>query len=381
MGVAFTPLDNREALKYFGDKVPISAADAAALSADAKARAFWVSGVAKDDLAAGLHSALLRNIRDGKSVGDFRQEARDLAERQGWSGASPYRLDFIYRENVNSAYQAGRYAQMTDPSVLKMRPFWQYLHFPQERYPRPAHLALDKKILPADDPFWQTWYPPNGYGCKCSVRTLSQRQAAGQPVTKGEDIVNRMHELPDGSVVNVLRPDPGFDSSPLAYWQNASASAFRQAAATASWQPVQLTQPEAPLAKKGAKVGALLAPGATLKSLRAAAGVGANGAVIRAGADGAPVLISDRALQAASVERAWLPNLAAVIEKPDEVWLAPVAKETDVAIRRHYLKVFGEGRDRVVMVATVQRGTLVSYRAVTPEHADAYRTGKLLLRS
>jgi hypothetical protein len=28
-------------------------------------------------------------------------------------------------------------------------------------------------ILPADDPFWSTHYPPNGWGCKCGVVSAS----------------------------------------------------------------------------------------------------------------------------------------------------------------------------------------------------------------
>jgi hypothetical protein len=32
-------------------------------------------------------------------------------------------------------------------------------------------------MLPVDDPFWAFAWPPNGWGCKCSVRTVSEREA------------------------------------------------------------------------------------------------------------------------------------------------------------------------------------------------------------
>jgi SPP1 gp7 family putative phage head morphogenesis protein len=34
---------------------------------------------------------------------------------------------------------------------------------------RPAHAAIDNVILPVDHPFWNTYYPPNGWMCRCHV--------------------------------------------------------------------------------------------------------------------------------------------------------------------------------------------------------------------
>jgi len=55
-----------------------------------------------------------------------------------------------------------------------------------DRRTRPAHAAMDGYIAPHDDPIWNTWYPLNGYRCRCSVIALSERQAhargyAGHP--------------------------------------------------------------------------------------------------------------------------------------------------------------------------------------------------------
>lgn len=34
---------------------------------------------------------------------------------------------------------------------------------------RPEHAALDRVTLPIDDTFWEEFYPPNGWNCRCSV--------------------------------------------------------------------------------------------------------------------------------------------------------------------------------------------------------------------
>ena len=34
---------------------------------------------------------------------------------------------------------------------------------------RPEHAALDRVTLPPSDPFWEEFYPPNGWNCRCTV--------------------------------------------------------------------------------------------------------------------------------------------------------------------------------------------------------------------
>lgn len=49
---------------------------------------------------------------------------------------------------------------------------------------RDSHAVLDGTILPYADPFWSTWYPPNGWGCRCFVRRVREQEpvpAKGTP--------------------------------------------------------------------------------------------------------------------------------------------------------------------------------------------------------
>ena len=80
-----------------------------------------------------------------------------------------------YNENwLKSEYQlAQRSATMAadweriqaDADIL---PNLKYVTVGDDRV-REAHAKLDGLILPIDDAFWDSFYPPNGYGCRCTV--------------------------------------------------------------------------------------------------------------------------------------------------------------------------------------------------------------------
>ena len=48
---------------------------------------------------------------------------------------------------------------------------------------RPSHAALNGKILRYDDPFWNSFYPPNGWNCRCRVRALSESRLTRKGIT------------------------------------------------------------------------------------------------------------------------------------------------------------------------------------------------------
>jgi len=112
------------------------------------------------------------------------------------------------------AYAAGRHAEMTQPDTLAAFPFWQYVHSGAQ-HPRKQHLAWNGLTLRADDPFWRTHYPPNGWKCGCRVRPLSSRDLARQGKSEPDrapPVVTRPWRRPsDGQVIQVPEGiDPGF---------------------------------------------------------------------------------------------------------------------------------------------------------------------------
>ena len=115
----------KEALEAFAGKAVLPAARFKALAEDmgdrAHAVAFSAAGIAREDVLADLYGEVQKAIEEGKSFWDFRQGIDEIMERRGWAGLSPYRLDNIFRTNIQTAYSVGRYQQMTE--IAERRPF------------------------------------------------------------------------------------------------------------------------------------------------------------------------------------------------------------------------------------------------------------------
>ena len=155
----------------------------------------------------------------------YTEEAVELAALiEGWTrrlatqvkskhyeGITPYQAENIFRTNIQTAYNVGHYKRMTEPGVKALRPYWQY-DAVNDSKTRPSHLAMDGRVFMADDPIWDTWFPPNGFKCRCTVKTLSKRQMEQRGLTV-ETEAPRAARLEDGRFVNIL-PDPQFDTNP-----------------------------------------------------------------------------------------------------------------------------------------------------------------------
>ena len=138
-------------------------------------RAFVVAGAARDALLADLRAAVDSAIAEGTTIAQFRRDFDSIVAKHGWShkGGRAWRTRVIYGTNLRTSYAAGRYRQMKE--IADRRPYWRYRHSHASEHPREEHLAWDGLILPHDDPWWDTHYGPNGWGCKCYVEALSQR--------------------------------------------------------------------------------------------------------------------------------------------------------------------------------------------------------------
>ena len=163
-----------EAVEYFKGRVPVTADVFYRIAEQYRGLAFTVSGYTKAQILKRFYDEILAALEDGNTFSEFRKNMNDFLKAEGYEGLDPLQADLIFRTNIQTAYNVGHYEQMTDPGVMKLRPYWQY-DAVNDTHTRPSHLAMDGKVFPADHPVWNTWFPPNGFRCRCTVRTSSRR--------------------------------------------------------------------------------------------------------------------------------------------------------------------------------------------------------------
>lgn len=94
-------------------------------------------------------------------------------------------LDNVFRTNIQNAYGHGRWIQQERNKAK--RPYLMYSAINDSRV-RPAHLALNRIVLPFDHPFWLTHYPPLGFRCRCTVIALTEAQALKYGITPDDKL-------------------------------------------------------------------------------------------------------------------------------------------------------------------------------------------------
>ena len=170
--------------------------------------AFTVAKVTSADILQTFHEELTKSVKQGITYSDFKKNIKPMLAEKGWEkkpDGSAFRLDTIYRTNLQSAYMAGRYKEMK--AVEKNFPYWQYIAIMDNRT-RPSHAALNRKVVRSDDSFWDTNFTPRGYSCRCRTRALSE-----------SDIKSMGLKVSDGGDLMKYKPDEGFDNSPADVWK------------------------------------------------------------------------------------------------------------------------------------------------------------------
>lgn len=170
---SFAPLPFDEAIEFWRRKVNLSPDQFAALQEAARVKAFTVAGRASAQVRDSIAEMIDRAQIDGMTLREFQSLADDVAQAAGLAERTPWYWQTVYRTNLQTSYQVGRWKQMRDPLVREERPYLRYI---SARLPtsRASHVEKHGLVLPQDDPFWNEWYPPNGFNCYCTVVTVSE---------------------------------------------------------------------------------------------------------------------------------------------------------------------------------------------------------------
>lgn len=177
-----------EAIRYFsakGLKPTFSYADMMGAEHD---KAFTVAKMMNVDMLGQVRASLDAALASGQTFREWSDGIIPMLQSGGWWGrkqvldpltgqtivaqlGSPWRLETIFRTNMQAAYAAGAWQEIE--AQKEIAPFLMYDAVDDFRT-RPMHAAWDRRVLPVEHPWWSTHYPPNGYNCRCGVIQLSQ---------------------------------------------------------------------------------------------------------------------------------------------------------------------------------------------------------------
>jgi hypothetical protein len=230
--------------RYFEKKDVKPSFDWRDFSFDEHAHSFTVAKSAGFDVARDIRDALAKAIREGQDFKQFQSELEPTLRAKGWWGkklvvdpetgelvkaqlGSAARLRTIYNANIRAAYAAGAWERAQ--ATKRVLPYLEYV-ISTAMHKREEHLAWVGTILPVDDDWWATHYPPNGWNCQCRTRQISEWEAESRGY-KPDEPAPRPQDFGEETYINkrtgeVTRApggiDPGWAGNPgLTRQQNA----------------------------------------------------------------------------------------------------------------------------------------------------------------
>ena len=200
------------------------------------ANMFTVAKSTGFDILDDIFKALLKALSEGMTFEQFARQLTPVLQQKGWWGrqlvtdpldgemkparlGSAKRLQVIFDANMRVSYATGHWQNFERNKAT--RPYLRYVTMHDE-FVRPAHARRHNLVLPVGHPYWNKWACPNGYGCRCTMQSLSQREI-DKLLEEGENLIfeppedamrdwvnkrtGEVHSIPIGI-------DPGWDHNP-----------------------------------------------------------------------------------------------------------------------------------------------------------------------
>lgn len=187
-------------------------------------RAFTVAKMMSTALLEDTREIIDAGLAEGKSFGQIATELKVLLRNKGWWGrqmmtdpltgerkavqlGSERRIRTIVNTNMRTAYGQGRYQRIQ--RVKKLLPIMVYKSVMDGRE-RDEHRAWHNTALPVDDPWWDTHYPPCGWGCRCKAVSMTEGQAARRGLAVGDaPKPNRMRQVINKRTGEIMQVERG----------------------------------------------------------------------------------------------------------------------------------------------------------------------------
>ena len=229
-GYSFNPGPPPEASRYLKNKGFRPSFSFEDVEPEEHAVSFAVAKVMELDLLEAMKAEVRKAQDEGLPLAAFQKNWRANPRLAEWWGkremvdpltgetklvqlGSPRRLRTIYMANIRTARAAGQWERIQ--RVKSAFPYLEYRTGPAEKH-RAAHVEKAGLILPVDSPFWDEWFPPNGWGCKCWVRSVTKAEAARRGVSDEPLVPDRRVENERTGEIRIVPAgiDPGWHRNP-----------------------------------------------------------------------------------------------------------------------------------------------------------------------
>lgn len=194
-----------EAVDWFRARVPMKKKDWLALDERAQRKAFTIARVANLRIVADVMEDLAKSLEKGEGFETFKKKVSEKLTK-AWGEERPWHIETIFRNASQRAYTAGRKAQMTDPAVLKLRPYWCLEPLLDARTTVICQALRPRVVLPAEHPFFRTRVPPLHHNCRTVLYSLNSRRAKQMGVTRPKRLTSE-------------KPAEGFGGADPLEWQ------------------------------------------------------------------------------------------------------------------------------------------------------------------
>lgn len=147
-----------------------------------------------------IQSQLFDDDGNIRSFRDFEQRAAKIESlyNKAWLRAE-------YRTTINQARSAKNWDRYS--SQKNTFPYLRY-ETKDDSKVRPEHASMDGITLPVDDPFWNQYFPPNGWNCRCTITQIRKATPTkldqigttddGTPEFKGVTLPDQLFRLNSG---------------------------------------------------------------------------------------------------------------------------------------------------------------------------------------
>lgn len=178
------------------------------------------TGMARVEMSDGMRQRLQRSnwVFSGmKTFHELNEAFPSLIDEYGERKTFDRFYDDVRKihETYNRNYLRAEYNFVTQSAEMASR--WERFSEDGDRYylqyrtagdsrVRPEHAAMEGITLPIDDPFWEEYYPPNGWNCRCSV---TQVRKSKQPRTPSDEAIALGEAATQKDTKGMFRFNPG----------------------------------------------------------------------------------------------------------------------------------------------------------------------------